>query len=69
MGWLADRGDWWLLFDLDVLSTESPSAVDYRLLGGIDWDQLTQFTRHMLAAPGVIGWDVTIYNPDLDPDW
>lgn len=68
VGRLADRGDWWLHVDLDVLSTESLSAVDYRLPGGIDWDQLTEFTRRLLAAPGVIGWDVTIYNPDLDPD-
>ncbi len=33
-----------------------------------DWDRLTEFTRRLLAAPGVIGLDVTIYNPDLDPD-
>lgn len=25
-----------------------------------------RFTKRALATPGVIGWDVTIYNPDLD---
>jgi arginase len=65
---LASLGPWWLHVDLDVLSTESLAAVDYPQPGGIGWDVLTGLTRGGLMDPGVRGFDVTIYNPDLDPD-
>ncbi|MGH2393388.1 MAG: arginase family protein, partial [Candidatus Limnocylindria bacterium] len=65
---LGQRGPWWLHVDLDVLATDSLAAVDYRQAGGLDWPTLTTLTRAALAAPGVLGWDVTIYNPDLDQD-
>jgi arginase len=64
---LARRGAWWFHVDLDVLSTESLGAVDYRQPGGFDWETLELLTRRALERPGLIGWDVTIYNPDLDP--
>ena len=65
---LAARGRWWFHVDLDVLSTDSLAAVDYRQPGGLDWPTLTAISRRALAAPGLGGWDVTIFNPDLDPD-
>jgi arginase len=52
---------------LDVLSTDSLAAVDYRQAGGLSWSTLIDLTRDALASRRVIGWDVTIYNPDLDP--
>jgi arginase len=64
---LARKGAWWLHVDLDVLSTDSLGAVDYRQPGGLDWDALEVLTRGVLSGPRLIGWDVTIYNPDLDP--
>jgi arginase len=64
---LAARGAWWFHVDLDVLSTDSLGAVDYRQPGGFDWDTLELLTRRALSSPSLIGWDVTIYNPDLDP--
>jgi arginase len=64
---LAVRGEWWFHVDLDVLSSDSLSAVDYRQPGGFDWETLAILTRRALSSPGLIGWDVTIYNPDLDP--
>jgi arginase len=65
---LAARGAWWFHVDLDVLSTESLGAVDYRQPGGFDWETLEALTRRALSGPRLIGWDVTIYNPDLDPN-
>ncbi len=65
---LGPRADWWLHVDLDVLATDSLDAVDYRQPGGIEWDALTRLTRTALALPGAMGWDVTIFNPDLDLD-
>lgn len=59
---------WWLHVDLDVLSTEALSAVDYPQSGGLSWVQLERLSAIAMAAHGLIGWDVTIYNPDLDPD-
>jgi arginase len=65
---LGARGQWWLHVDLDVLSTDSLAAVDYPQAGGLGWATLTELTAHALASPDVLGWTLTIYNPDLDPD-
>ena len=65
---LAAAGRTWHHVDLDVLATASLGAVDYRQPGGLDWVTLTALSRGALRNPTVAGWDVTIYNPDLDPD-
>jgi arginase len=57
----------WLHTDLDVLSSAALAAVDYPQPGGFSWAQLTSVARVALRRPSTIGWDVTIYNPDLDP--
>ena len=62
---LPDR--WWFHLDLDVLSTEALPAVDYLQPGGLEWDELGQVAITALSAHPR-GWDVTIYNPDLDPE-
>ncbi len=64
----ADKRRWWLHTDLDVLSTETFPAVDYHQAGGLDWEALTAITTLALSSENVIGWDITIYNPDLDTD-
>jgi arginase len=64
---LAPSGRTWYHVDLDVLATASLEAVDYQLPGGLDWAALTSLSRGALASAAVAGWDVTIYNPDLDP--
>ncbi|HJS26975.1 MAG TPA: arginase family protein [Actinomycetota bacterium] len=58
---------WWLHLDLDVLSTEALPAVDYPQPGGLEWDALGQVAVTALSAHPT-GLDVTIYNPDLDPE-
>src|SRR5512132_2056896 len=57
---------WWFHLDLDVLSTEALPAIDYPQPGGLGWDELVAVTTTALRADPR-GWDVTIYNPDLDP--
>ena len=64
----AQTRQWWLHVDLDVLSTEALSAKDYPQPGGLSWRQLERLSATAMVAHGLIGWDVTIYNPDLDPD-
>jgi arginase len=61
-------GRWWLHVDLDVLSTDALPAVDYPQDGGLSWAELEAMTHAAMAVPGCVGWDVTIYNPDLDVD-
>jgi arginase len=57
---------WWFHLDLDVLSTEALPAIDYPQPGGLGWDELVAVVTTALRADPR-GWDVTIYNPDLDP--
>lgn len=65
---LADRSALWFHVDLDVLATASLSAVDYQQPGGLDWDALGQLSATTLGGSRVAGWDITIFNPDLDAD-
>jgi arginase len=64
----AAAGRWWFHVDLDVLATESFAAIRYPPPGGLSWPELETVTLAALQTPGLAGWDVTIYNPDLDPD-
>jgi arginase len=59
---------WWLHVDLDVLSSDSLPAVDYPQIGGLNWEKLEKITTTALRMNHNLGWNVTIYNPDLDPD-
>ncbi|MDP8928365.1 MAG: arginase family protein [Actinomycetota bacterium] len=58
----------WIHLDCDVLDDAVMPAVDYRLPGGLSWQELEVVLRAACASPGAIGIDVTIYNPTLDPD-
>jgi arginase len=42
--------------------------VDYLLPGGLGWDELADLLRPLTASPALLGMDVTIYNPSLDPE-
>ena len=50
-----------------MLSTQALPAIDYPQPGGLAWDELAAVATMALSADPR-GWDVTIYNPDLDPD-
>ncbi|MFJ4682143.1 arginase family protein [Streptomyces sp. NPDC091377] len=66
----ADSGSagYWLHLDVDVLDDAVMPAVDYRLSGGLAWEELDALLDAALASPGVVGMGVTIFNPRLDPD-
>lgn len=64
----GDGGGFWLHLDLDVLHARALPAVDYPQDEGLDWDQLERLLVPLLRSPGLIGMDLTIYNPTLDPD-
>jgi arginase len=66
---LSDAPDgFWLHLDLDVLSKAELPAVDYAADPGITWDELLALLRPTLADPALLGADVTILNPTMDPD-
>jgi arginase len=54
--------------DADVLDDAIMPAVDFRIPGGISWDELGTVLDIALASGKAIGVEVTIYNPRLDQD-
>jgi arginase len=61
-------GRFWLHLDFDVLDESVMPAVDYRMPGGLMWDELAELVSPLARSPALIGADITIYNPTLDPD-
>jgi arginase len=58
----------WLHVDLDVLDQRIMPAVDSPGQPGLDFGQLASLTDSISQSGRLIGVDVTIYDPDLDPD-
>ncbi|MGI5860756.1 MAG: arginase family protein [Myxococcales bacterium] len=54
--------------DADSLDDALMPAVDYRLPGGLDWDEWTLLLKSALASGRAVGVELTIYNPRLDAD-
>jgi arginase len=57
----------WIHFDTDVLSDDLNPAVDYRLPGGLSFEQVEFLMQQFLASLPIVGITVTIFNPSLDP--
>ena len=57
---------YWLHLDVDVLEPAIMPAVDRPAPGGLDATQLTSVLAEL--APGAVGAQVTVFDPDLDPD-
>lgn len=58
----------WIHLDADVLDDGIMPAVDYRMPGGLSWDELATTLRAALASGRAVGLDVTVFNPKLDAD-
>jgi arginase len=58
----------WIHLDADVLNDAVMPAVDYRLPGGLAWHELATVLDTAMASGRAVGFEVTIYNPDLDQD-
>jgi arginase len=61
-------GGFWIHVDADVLDDAIMPAVDYRLPGGLSWEELAQTLSIAIASRRAVGLEVTIYNPKLDAD-
>lgn len=64
----SDPKRFWLHVDLDVLDQEVLPAVDYRMPNGLTWEEMTELVRPLARSPALVGADLTIYNPTLDPE-
>ncbi|MFJ9031337.1 arginase family protein [Streptomyces sp. NPDC102274] len=58
----------WVHLDADVLDPEVMPAVDSPDAGGLLPDELAVLLRTLVRSERCIGLNVTIYDPDLDPD-
>lgn len=58
----------WIHYDTDVLSDDINPAVDYRLPGGLLFEQVEYLIRKLLSTGKIVGMTVTIFNPKLDKD-
>ncbi|KGM35748.1 arginase family protein [Inquilinus limosus] len=54
--------------DADCLDDAIMPAVDFRVPGGLSWDELGAALRVALASGKAAGIEITIYNPRLDKD-
>lgn len=54
--------------DADCLDDAIMPAVDFRVPGGLSWDELSAALQIGLSCGKAVGLEITIYNPDLDQD-
>jgi arginase len=59
---------YWVHLDVDVLDERIMPAVDTPGSPGIDPSDLTILLRGLLSSPHCLGLNVTVFDPDLDPD-
>jgi arginase len=58
----------WIHLDADALDDGVMPAVDYRLPDGLSLEDLEVILETALESPRAIGLEITIFNPQLDPD-
>jgi len=58
----------WIHIDVDVLDDTIMPAVDYRMPGGMQWNDLSAALRVLMLTRRVVGVNIGIFNPRLDPE-
>lgn len=58
----------WLHLDVDVLDAEIMPAVDSPDPDGLTWAELDPIVQALVRSPGIAGMELTIFDPDLDPE-
>jgi arginase len=64
----SDRQGFWIHLDVDVLDDAVMPAVDYRMSDGLDFEELVTVLKAAIGSGRAIGLNVTIFNPNLDPN-
>jgi arginase len=65
---LSDTAGFWVHLDTDVLDPTVLPAVDAPSDGGIGYGELEHLLADLVAVPGCLGVEVTVFDPDYDPD-
>jgi arginase len=58
----------WIHLDADVLNDDIMPAVDYRMPGGLTYEELSAVLKLLIMSGKAIGMTTTIFNPALDHD-
>lgn len=61
-------GPIWVHFDTDVIDNQLNPAVDYPLVGGLDWHEVAEAIAAVRATGRMAGISVSIFNPRKDHD-
>lgn len=64
----TDLRGFWLHLDVDVIDPEVMPAVDSPEPGGLGIDDLAALLLPLARHPRALGLQVTVYDPNLDPD-
>lgn len=64
----TELSGFWIHLDADVLDDAIMPAVDYRMPGGLSWDELVMILRASVGSGRAVGINLTIFNPTLDAD-
>jgi arginase len=64
----APTDGFWIHVDADVLDAKIMPAVDSPNPRGLTFVQLKEILSTLLASPKAVGLEITIFDPDLDPD-
>ena len=64
----SDRQRFWIHLDVDVLDDAVMPAVDYRMSDGLDFEELVAVLKAAVGSGRAVGLNVTIFNPNLDPN-
>ncbi|SDN38801.1 arginase family protein [Allokutzneria albata] len=70
--WARERLDgldgFWVHLDVDILDAAVMPAVDSPDPGGLEHSELAELLSGLTSAPNCLGMEVTVFDPDLDPD-
>ncbi|MCP3800145.1 arginase family protein [Allokutzneria sp. A3M-2-11 16] len=70
--WARERLDrldgFWVHLDVDILDAAVMPAVDSPDPGGLEHSELAELLSGLVKAPNCLGVEVTVFDPDLDPD-
>jgi arginase len=58
----------WVHLDVDILDALVMPAVDSPDPGGLQHEHLRELLKPLLASPKCVGFNIGIFDPDLDPD-
>ncbi|HTU15022.1 MAG TPA: arginase family protein [Solirubrobacterales bacterium] len=64
----SGAGRFWLHLDVDVLDRHAFPATDYLMPDGLSMPELRALLAPIAGSPGIIGINVTCFNPEKDRD-